>query len=419
MWKVVAVIMVAFAAIYISLTAWSIVALRGAYAALERDGRPMKLADIMPPPIAETDNAAPLYEAALKILKTERIGDQTLMERLLAESEWLRTTNLTATAFTGFRAVIQTPAAVEALALIVQGGERKDCQFASVEIREAIGDWLGLQERMLISVDLLQLNQVVAWEARRLAVDGNASAARRMALAEMRLTRAHKGSPVLAGRLIEIAQRDAALRTVRILGTRNVPSGDEAKTLTRELARLDEPDLFARTMDCERLSFGDQSFSPSFNKTFHKKAGFRNRMAVRAYFSPLNPVSRLDHAAYLDVMRRQTTTALGVAQTQMSVPWWCRLTRIVAPIFEVPRRTFAEHLARVRCTEAGLAVLIHKRENGAWPETLAACMNPAPLDPFDGKPLRYRLTEKGFTVWSVGRTGKPPKEIAWDCEPTE
>ena len=64
-----------------------------------------------------------------------------------------------------------------------------------------------------------------------------------------------------------------------------------------------------------------------------------------------------------------------------------------------------------------MAVLVYRKEHGAWPETLAACMDKVPVDPFDGKPLRYRLTEKGFVVSSVGKTGKPQKEIAWDCVP--
>jgi len=44
-------------------------------------------------------------------------------------------------------------------------------------------------------------------------------------------------------------------------------------------------------------------------------------------------------------------------------------------------------------------------------------MKQVPTDPFDGKPLRYRVTEKGFVVSRVGKTMNTKKEIAWEYEP--
>jgi hypothetical protein len=29
----------------------------------------------------------------------------------------------------------------------------------------------------------------------------------------------------------------------------------------------------------------------------------------------------------------------------------------------------------------------------------------APIDPFDGKPMRYKLTEPGYIVYSIGEDG--------------
>jgi hypothetical protein len=33
-------------------------------------------------------------------------------------------------------------------------------------------------------------------------------------------------------------------------------------------------------------------------------------------------------------------------------------------------------------------------------------MKAVPTDPFDGKPMRYRVEGKGFVIYSVGPTGK-------------
>jgi hypothetical protein len=50
-----------------------------------------------------------------------------------------------------------------------------------------------------------------------------------------------------------------------------------------------------------------------------------------------------------------------------------------------------------------VAVERYRLKKGKWPVTLSELV---PLDPFDGKPLRYRLRGDGVTVYSVGVDGK-------------
>jgi hypothetical protein len=67
--------------------------------------------------------------------------------------------------------------------------------------------------------------------------------------------------------------------------------------------------------------------------------------------------------------------------------------------------------AEARCAVVGLACERFRLKHGRWPETLAelpADLLPGgvPLDPFDGKPLRYRKLEDGVVLYSVGPDGK-------------
>ncbi len=55
---------------------------------------------------------------------------------------------------------------------------------------------------------------------------------------------------------------------------------------------------------------------------------------------------------------------------------------------------------------ASAAVLTWRDEHGSFPETLARAMPHVPSDPFDGKPIRYRVLGNHFVVFSVGRTGR-------------
>jgi hypothetical protein len=65
--------------------------------------------------------------------------------------------------------------------------------------------------------------------------------------------------------------------------------------------------------------------------------------------------------------------------------------------------------AHLRCLTAALAAERYRREHGAWPESLdklvPAQLTAVPLDPFDGRPLRYRRTEDGVMIYSVGHDG--------------
>jgi hypothetical protein len=62
------------------------------------------------------------------------------------------------------------------------------------------------------------------------------------------------------------------------------------------------------------------------------------------------------------------------------------------------------------CSVAALAVERYRLTHGRWPKTLAALepkfLAKVPLDPCDGKPLRYRRLPDGVVVYSVGPDGQ-------------
>jgi hypothetical protein len=74
---------------------------------------------------------------------------------------------------------------------------------------------------------------------------------------------------------------------------------------------------------------------------------------------------------------------------------------VIAPVFGRTPIAMDRLRAVRRCILAAVAVLEHRNARGAWPETLAAAGVDL-LDPFDGKPLRFKAVGGGFRVWSVG-----------------
>ncbi len=71
--------------------------------------------------------------------------------------------------------------------------------------------------------------------------------------------------------------------------------------------------------------------------------------------------------------------------------------------------THRPKVARMRCLRVLLAVERYRLQTGAWPakleELTPGLLKEVPLDPFDGKPLRYRRFSEGIIVYSVGPDG--------------
>jgi hypothetical protein len=93
------------------------------------------------------------------------------------------------------------------------------------------------------------------------------------------------------------------------------------------------------------------------------------------------------------------------------VPRYCLKTRNLIPsdpailkrIYRmIPHITM---IAAARVTRAGLAALRYHSEKGIYPSDLQSMNLSDLLDPFTGKPLIYRSTPSGFTIYSVGENG--------------
>lgn len=70
-----------------------------------------------------------------------------------------------------------------------------------------------------------------------------------------------------------------------------------------------------------------------------------------------------------------------------------------------------DKLAFLRAARTALAIeRFRLNQAGDLPETLAqlrpAWLAELPVDPFDGRPIRYRRTEHGYVVYSLGRDGR-------------
>jgi hypothetical protein len=75
-----------------------------------------------------------------------------------------------------------------------------------------------------------------------------------------------------------------------------------------------------------------------------------------------------------------------------------------------PPRWGDEKLMSIRAQEqvtfAGAEVLAYKARHGQWPDRLAQIDSYPPIDPYTGRPLKYRRIPDGFVVYSLGESGR-------------
>jgi hypothetical protein len=154
----------------------------------------------------------------------------------------------------------------------------------------------------------------------------------------------------------------------------------------------------------------------------------------------LRDTFRADHPRVLALMTRQVAIAQRPPHEQVAaeqeltaerrnLPWDAIATRLLLPAVEKIGVTERRRLAHVRCMIVAVAAERYRLEHGAWPESpeklAPGLLTEVPLDPFDGKPLRYRRFVEGVVVYSVGEDGKDdggqvwyeefakPKDVGW------
>jgi hypothetical protein len=87
------------------------------------------------------------------------------------------------------------------------------------------------------------------------------------------------------------------------------------------------------------------------------------------------------------------------------------LTALLLPALQKAAERDALHSAHVRNAAVVLGIERFQIANGGeLPETTAtllpAYLKELPIDPYDGKPVRYKRTDKGYVVYCIGRDEK-------------
>jgi len=426
----VAIIIVALGVTYALAMARSTARLRGAYATLKRDGRPMRAIDIVPPEVPDAQNAAPLYRKAALLLKEQSAPKN---KHLLEYLAGLASSSMRDTFEPEKRAELDELMAQEvvisALATLDEALQRPACRFdhdydnglyKDVLASKAMHHLARRDTDVFAPGDLRPLARI--WGARACleAEAGRTSQAWEMVQAQFRFAEALRREPVSSAHFPRFSTIGGLCRVIRRLC--EIAPPDESDYQGIEALLKDQVDIapLVYALDAERLLRGEWLFNlpqdqlyealqrddlfPSPDGAPEILSRFDFRVAT------FRPRFVADHAAYLQMMRRCVQLLEGPYfqfdskphQEFENLAGQCRLARKLAPMLQFEKEFHCDMVAKVHLTRAGLALLRYRQAHGAFPDSLDALDVEGLIDPFVDEPLHYRTEDAGFVVYSVG-----------------
>lgn len=420
----VAIIVVALGLSYAIAVAVCAARLRRAYAALEKDGRPTRAADILPAEVPDTENGALLYESAALLLKAEPAGydlvsrpgesakeaaDREHFKDLLGYLGSLSTEfaqgKLTPEKLQELKELFNRRVVEDALFTIEQGTTRPACRF------DRNYD-AGFDIALPGLVDTRGLACIVGAKARLEAEAGAMDRAWQLAAMQAKLAEAYRSEPILISQLVRMALINLSCQTIQHLCEIAPPGKEQQERFQSILRTFDDVAPLVRAMDGERLLSGEWLFTRPKKELYATLSDLESQndqtleflarlMAKRVTFKP---AFLADHANYLRTIHEGTRSLERPYAPETPEEDYGRfsLTGMLAPAVGRIRTLHCQMIAETRITRAGLALLQYRAARGSFPATLDALNLDGLSDPFTQGPLHYRAEGEGFLIYSVG-----------------
>jgi len=406
----IAITLVVLGVIYAIGTAVSSAKLRRAYAELEKAGRPMEPADIIPSAVPDEKNAALLYESAILLLKAQPAPNGNLLEHLGGLSDKFLKESIESDELAELQQLIKQDVVTQALSVIEQGTGRRSCRFEH--------DYnAGFNMLLPHLSNLRSITRLIGAKSCLLAEAGQSEAAWQLTQTQLKLADALRNEPILISFLVRLASIRTSRETIQKICVTAPPNPEQYRNIESLLSDYEDRKPLVLALDGERLLGGEWAFNLLRNGPARDLSASINQesdlgeLLLRLY-SAIKPLSLADQAAYMRILgdytrfvqqpyspKEANTMDKKINQMQGSLHI---ITSMLVPAIGRVYELYWESVAQIRITRAGLAVLQEKKAQGAFPEALDVLKLNNLDDPFSNEPLRYKPQGQGFVVYSIG-----------------
>jgi hypothetical protein len=275
-------------------------------------------------------------------------------------------------------------------------------------------------------IRVLGLANLMGYDARRRALDGDADGALASCRAALNAGRSIGDEPFFFSQMVRQACETSTVRTAERVLAQTEPSDAALRQLQSLLEAEEAEPLLLLGFRSERSGVSravaaSQPGSPSVSQqlgTITKRATGVNVPALGGR-DPRSPHTiKLQQAAWLHFLNGLIEVAKLPPEQQGP-----RFEQLKAGIKADPEvvgllesiiryaRDFQDGQIKLRCAIAALAAERYRRNNGRWPDRLeklteAGYLTRVPRDLYDGRPLRWRRLDDGAVVYSVGPDGQ-------------
>ncbi|MCJ7544282.1 MAG: hypothetical protein MUP47_06910 [Phycisphaerae bacterium] len=396
--------------------------LEGEIARLRAAGKPLTFEewDKAQPAVAEADDAAPFYKAALSLYQGSATGKvNDLQDRL--DDPSTRTRRIPSDLDGEIKQVLADNA--QALEMVDRGSSRPQCAF-DLGVSHGIGPMLGPFTPARGLAKLLRLRTV--WLARR----GQTRKAVDSLVSSFRMLRMFDRQPVLVAYLTKIACVALHVDALGAVLEGGSLSDQQLATLEQALARADPTKELERiyamgrlyTLAMCRFSIGlPERLLPPDKTPFAETAPPTFLLRPLARLIVADALRMTDR--FVEAARKDWPEALEAAREagRSHHGVFSFFSRLLIPAEERAFELFGRTIGRVRSAQVAVMVeryrLAKRRLPVSLEELRAMVGGELPADPFTGKDLVYRVQGKGFVVYSVGEDKadgggpeQPPKE---------
>jgi hypothetical protein len=268
-----------------------------------------------------------------------------------------------------------------------------------------------------------EIASLLHYDALNLAQQGKARESLRSCQAALNAGRSMDDEPIMISQLVRMAcVALAAGRTERTLALGEPPAEDLARL--QALVELEEAHPTAlvglrgeRALLHQILNgLADGSIPATDLLDRGREADWVERLVLW----DIRGMARREHPRVMELMGKAIDNARLPAHEQATAEKVLQrevrqaasnsyLIRLLVPATSKFTEATLRKTAQMRCLMTVLALERYRREKGAWPAKLEdltpKLLKKVPLDPYDGKPLRYIGVPDGVIVYSVGPDG--------------
>lgn len=390
----------------------------------EKPAVPQTVADLIPPPLAAEENAAPLYLLAVETLESETVWDTDLAE-LAAHAGQTGRYNLLEPAgnihipeegnrqalvhdaIAEFDRRLDTPAVEEVMSLLERAATKSRCRF---DIDYSKGAAILLPHL----AGLRTLGRFLSAAALALAERHDAESAIHCLQLDLILADHLRDEPLLISQLVRAALLAIATDNLREVGNQTALPAKSSEILDPWLARADDRTPWVLALHGERILLGEWLFVGTPEEVGQRLKEVGNPTSTA-------PPTAEQLAAELAIYRRlmlrmaalmaqpypevEAELAAIRAEADKSSP--TGLVRAFVPNLDACFRKASELQATIRQARLALRLSQYQTEHAAYPATLAdlgldAALAQQLTDPFTGQAFHYHAQSKGYLLYSVG-----------------